>query len=111
MFTPDSRLDMYGFKVVDKHRSPNKHEPPGNAILPEFETENTLYSDLTYGPIVVVLRVGTPGTAADLSAQAYCNYINLICGSESIYSDETRSTDGSDNGSDLDDFIVPDDCE
>ena len=106
----EPRLDIYGYRgrVADAGRRArvNRHELPGDARLPSCSKITALYSDLSYGPIVVVRRRGSDGL--DFTAEEYGQYIHRVCDSESIHSSESRSTSGSDNGTDLDDFIVAD---
>ena len=101
------RLDIYGYTVAkDRSAHLNRHDTPGDARLPRCSKTTALYSELSYGPIVVVRR--QRGGGLDLTAHEYRQYIERIWDSESIHSSEERSTDGSDDGSDLDDFIVSD---
>ena len=89
-------ISLYGYHTGPGR--PNRHElPPGLSDEP-----------LLWGPIVVVRQEGAE--FRDITAAEYQAFLAKAVAEESLgESDSERSTDGSDNGSDLENFIVGDD--
>jgi hypothetical protein len=91
-------ISLYAFHTGPGR--PNRHEPP-----PGLTEE-----PLVYGPIVVVRQHGS--APRDVSAAEYQAFLHGAVASVSLgESDSERSTDGSDDGADLEGFIVGDDVE
>ena len=100
-----TRYDFDGFGTGEGKC--NQHELPGNAVVPSFDKRNEIFCDLCYGPLVVVARSVTGSKAKHLSRKQYEEYVEESNSFDCCDESEDMSTDGSDNGSDLDEFIVP----
>lgn len=97
-------LRIYGF--LRGSGKPNTHELP-----PEITGKS---EPLLFGPILVVrVQPDTQNTVClrSIDSEQYALFRRRAFMEETLHtSDSERSTDGSDNGSSLDDFIVSDDC-
>ena len=94
-------IHVYGFTAGACR--PNTHELPPSSAWEGADAK------LLFGPILVARVCVETGRLATLTVDAYRSFLDGMFAEESIGStDSERSTDGSDNGSDLVGFIVSD---
>ena len=98
------RLNIYGYKNGEKDYI-NKHTLPYNAKVMNGCFFKELFDKPIFGPLVIIRQKNNSPYALNLSKNEYVKYYEECMETYSLESESDISTDGTDSGSDLKDFI------